>query len=84
MTDLFCLVIPALSTAFVVWQSVRHERERKEWANERAALLERCVPGLEVRAVVDDSPTPPYGTDEYEWKVQEQRRKALGLTDEVI
>lgn len=70
MTDLLFL-------AALVILAVVHECERQQWTRERAALLERCVPGLSVVPVEITPPRAP--GDEGEYLVEVRRRKAAGL-----
>ena len=66
----------AWTLAVLAWVVRSQQRERQAWTQERAALLERLVPGL----TLVDRPEPErapqaYGTDEYEWEVERSRLK---------
>lgn len=68
-----CLVILGL----VLWfQERAHAGERKEWTRERQALLERAVPGVVLTERVETENGRVYGTDEDEYRVERQRRRA--------
>ena len=64
-------VVFGLLAAWLVWS---HDQERRQWAKERSALLERCVPGLTLTEPSEPTPTPRYGSDEWEYEIEQARR----------
>lgn len=61
-----------LGLAVIVFRLIdRHEAERREWARERQALLER-IAGVSILPVPEQTVLRAY-TDEEEWTLEQER-----------
>lgn len=61
----------------LIWLTEQHALERREWREERAALLEQAVPGLRLRAEIAAEPVRRRYGDAAEWEIERRRNGEL-------